>query len=696
MGLFQLDVAASCLLTLSDPVLEHRYSSVHMSLSHESLSHEYIVFGPPFDKSDADVVLRSGFASVLAPGSTEIVLIATDFLVHKSLLIEASSVFKSLLSSGSQNLDQRDTEALKYGIKCDTRDNLPVFCLSEDRDTVHRLLTAIYPIDVAYPQTFETIKTFAAARKYGMYSALARFRTYCSSVAPMVTVENSFRAYVLASNKGLKEEALEAVQMTLSLPLTFETFGPSLCYASGYALLALWKHRGMALRAIKRGVDQFLEEVGDLRDWKLNSPGNNDCCIVPPLHICGTLTSFAEKIPQNFSMMNFFDFVLAISSQGVFYCTSCKHQQRLDNLRLFDCLERHVRGQIVQASTKYLFLWVVITIYIVLQIDDEFPLFFDGLGQAIDPQPSDGQLKNFGAPFDRGDSDVTIRSCDRVDFQVHKAMLGIASIAFEDMFTAPGPLPHGQEHIKQVIDLVECSKTLLQLLSAIYPMVPIIPDTLEDALSLLSACQKYQMDFIITRIRALIRACTPPLFTAENSFRAYGIASRYQLAEEALCAARLTLERSMNFDTCGEDLRFISGADLFRLFVYRNECTRDAKDCINEMIDNISPPPSSRSCSKIKYGKYSAKELQFTPRWWHGHFLSRVADQPSPTTVTDPLAFRSAKESHLSMVGYCSLCSQPDEAMIRNAIIAAFEAKLNGVIEKVTLRLTMPFVGLLS
>jgi len=221
-------------------------------------------------------------------------------------------------------------------------------------------------------------------------------------------------------------------------------------------------------------------------------------------------------------------------------------------LRLFDCLERHVRGQIEQ-------------------IRDEFQLLFDGLWQARDPQSSDGQPRNFGAPFDRADSDVTIRSCDRVDFQVHKAVLGIASTTFEDMFTVPSP--HGQEQVKQVIDLTENSKTLNHLLSVIYPMDPTVPDTLEDALSLLSACQKYQMDFIATRVRALIRACTPPLFTAETSFRAYGIASRYKLEEEALCAAKLTLGRTMNFDTCGEDLRFISGADLFQLSVYRKKRT---------------------------------------------------------------------------------------------------------------------------
>ncbi|KAH9050311.1 hypothetical protein EDB84DRAFT_1450292 [Lactarius hengduanensis] len=145
------------------------------------------------------------------------------------------------------------------------------------------------------------------------------------------------------------------------------------------------------------------------------------------------------------------------------------------------------------------------------------------------------------------------------------------------MFTAPGPSLHGQGQVKQVVDLTEKSKTLLHLLSVIYPMEPIVPDTVEDALSLLSACQKYQMNYTATRIRALIRARTPPLFTVENCFRAFGIASRYHLKEEARLSARLTLKCPLTFDGCGEDLRFMSGGDLLTLFVYRKVC---AKDCV--------------------------------------------------------------------------------------------------------------------
>ena len=305
--------------------------------------------------------------------------------------------------------------------------------------------------------------------------------------------------------------------------------------------------------------------------------------------------------------------------------------------------------------------------------------------EVIHPQPSGGQPRYFGAPFDRGDSDITIRSCDSVHFQVHKAILGVASIAFDDMFTAPGLSPHGEWQVKQVIDLTEDSKTLLHLLSAIYPMDPIVPDTLEDAYSLLSACQKYQMDTTLTRISALIRTCTPPLFTAKNSFRAYGIASRYHLEEEALHAARLTLECSMDFDTLGEDLRFISGADLFRLCGYRNECTKVAKDSIGINRTTCRFPSFNEGC--LYYDRYTPEK--FVPRWWHSHFLARVAGRPSPKTVTDRRAFRDAVISHRAGSGSldgCQSCLIPDfEYMTSNALCAAFEEKLREVIEQVRL-----------
>ncbi|KAI9441448.1 hypothetical protein H4582DRAFT_1383699 [Lactarius indigo] len=74
-----------------------------VSIHEMSLSRDCVNFGPPFDDSDADIILRSGFTSVPIPGSTENRVVATDFLVHKILLIKASSIFKSLLSSKFRN-----------------------------------------------------------------------------------------------------------------------------------------------------------------------------------------------------------------------------------------------------------------------------------------------------------------------------------------------------------------------------------------------------------------------------------------------------------------------------------------------------------------------------------------------------------------------------------------------------------------
>ena len=172
------------------------------------------------------------------------------------------------------------------------------------------------------------------------------------------------------------------------------------------------------------------------------------------------------------------------------------------------------------------------------------------------------------------------------------------------MFTAPGPSLHGQG---QVIDLTD-SKTLLHLLSAMYPMDLIVPDTLEDALSC-SACQKYRMDSPVTRIRALIRTYTLPLSTAENSFRAYGIASRYHLKEYTLYATQLTLGYSMEFNTLGEDL--YQGLISF--------------DCMGIAV------PRSQTIDKPQA---------------NSHFLPRIAYRPSPKMATDRLAFQDAIKLH--------------------------------------------------
>lgn len=307
---------------------------------------DYYTFGAPFDDSDADLVLRSSPSA--SPGWDR--TSATHFRVHRLFLIKASPEFKRLLCETTPSQYPNQDEEL--GITRDNYDDLPVFCLSEDRETLHSLLTAVYPTDVAYPRTLEAMmKTHAAAKKYGMSSTLALFRTYCTSVAPVVTTENAFRAFFLAFNLGLKEDALAAARLTQALPLTFEALDEELYNASGPALEALWRLREATLRAIVEGVMACRTEVGDLRGW--SSPHDRSCCAELGSRPRQQFSSFAAQVIGDFKLMNISSFIEIMLSQGVFQCPSCKAPLRLDFPRLFRCLERHIDDSIERASPAY-------------------------------------------------------------------------------------------------------------------------------------------------------------------------------------------------------------------------------------------------------------------------------------------------------------------------------------------------------
>jgi len=291
------------------------------------------------------------------------------------------------------------------------------------------------------------------------------------------------------------------------------------------------------------------------------------------------------------------------------------------------------------------------------------PLFEGSKEPAIPDTRTSGE--DFGSPFNRRDADLIIRSSDQVDFHVHQSVLGMASVAFEDMFTVSGPQPQEQGQNKPVISLAEDSGTLHSLLTILYPIERSWPETLEGTLSLLATCQKYQMDSTIMCIRFFLKDHKPPLFTAQNSFHAYGVARRYHLKDEALVAARLTLERPLDFYECGEDLRFISGADLIQLRRYRAECTKVAKDCIYQLKNSDNTAHSRFSYSHV---------------WCYDHFLNRVPDKPSPKLITD----RQGLETAIRNKAFGSI-SQDNVTRICESVRAEVEAKLKAAIDEVSI-----------
>ncbi|KAI9511502.1 hypothetical protein F5148DRAFT_327280 [Russula earlei] len=626
-----------------------------------SPSCDYDNFRSPFDDPDADLILRSRPVPVTASEvAGESNAIATQFRVHKLFLIKASPVFKRLLSETSSRHSNPDNQ---LGITRDNYDGLPVLCLSEDRDTLHSLLTAIYPINISHPLTIEAmLKTCAASRKYKMTSTLARFQADYTRVASVTASKTALRTYMVAFNDGRKEEALEAALWALPLPQTIETYGEDLCLASGAALYALWRYRQKALETIEVKFQDCVQKLGDFRGWINHS--HSSCSEMGP-GPRDQLLRFTRKLITDFSPMSSYTFFEFMKSQGEPICKSCKTYLQLDLLRLFEVLEECVNDHIEEVHR------------------DLMPLF-DGSEEPADPPPSGEQPRKFGTPFDRGDADLVIRTSDQTDFHVHKAVLRTASAVFGDMFTAPGPSPSEQGQNIPIISLTEDSKTLHRLLTMIYPIDRSIPETLEDTLSLLATCNKYQMDSTASRIRHLLKKHTAPLLTTPNALRAYGFASRYHFKEEVLLSARLTLERALGINECGEDLRFMSGADLFRLWRYRTECTKIVRDCISGLKSNEK---NDRSRS----GRNDSR--QYVTEWCYDYFHGRVADKPSPKLVTDQQAFETALTTYRNSYpgSRYPVHSQADETRLLGTLRADVETKLTAAINEVDVEiLSMP------
>ena len=316
-----------------------------------SLSCDYHDFGSPFDDSDADLILRSKRSE---PRRGNIRGVATQFRVHKVFLTKASPVFKSLLSETRHpNTDNQ------LRITRDTYANLPVLCLPEDCDILHSLLTFIYPTNIAQPRTLESMmKTCAAAKKYSMPSASALFRTmgYSTRVAPVVTTQNAFRAFMLAFDEGLADEALEAALRTLSLPLTIETRTEDLRIVSGPALRALWRYRQKALKAIETGLGECVVEFGVLRDWLSSShtDNNHSSCQHLDSRPQEKFVLFTQNVTRDFSNMTLPRFIETMLSDGRFRCMSCRDFLQFDFLRLFSHLEQRVNDRNGEASPTFL------------------------------------------------------------------------------------------------------------------------------------------------------------------------------------------------------------------------------------------------------------------------------------------------------------------------------------------------------
>ena len=189
-----------------------------------------------------------------------------------------------------------------------------------------------------------------------------------------------------------------------------------------------------------------------------------------------------------------------------------------------------------------------------------------------------GNLPTVPLCLDLPDANIIVRSSDQVNFRVHKSVLAVSSPFFKDLLSLPQP-PDGEiVDGLPVITFPENASVLNCLISLLYPVTPVIPDSYQMVFALLAVCQKYEMEKVQANIRSAIKDGTFPAPVGAEGFSAYGIASGMGLVPEMEDAARLTLDEPMTFEYLGEGLRSFKGRALCDLIRYRFENIQYSED----------------------------------------------------------------------------------------------------------------------
>ncbi|KAH9007435.1 hypothetical protein EDB84DRAFT_221289 [Lactarius hengduanensis] len=188
------------------------------------------------------------------------------------------------------------------------------------------------------------------------------------------------------------------------------------------------------------------------------------------------------------------------------------------------------------------------------------------------------------------DADVILQSSDLVNFRVRRSILATSSGFFGDLFSLPQPSDNEVLDGLPVVHLPEDAEVLSSLVTMLYPVPSELPDSDDKILTLLAACQKYDMTTVQSSVRAEVSRRGLLLPTGTESFRLFAVAYRRRLIPEMKAVARLTLGYPMRFEYLGETLRSFEGWVLFDLYRF-HRCHKDSiSSCFNILRDCRSGP----------------------------------------------------------------------------------------------------------
>lgn|SRR6267142_233716 len=226
--------------------------------------------------------------------------------------------------------------------------------------------------------------------------------------------------------------------------------------------------------------------------------------------------------------------------------------------------------------------------------------------------------------FDDSDADIILQSCDHHEFRLLKLHIIKVSPVLQDRLQSAS-----SSHAKNVtaslpsIQLSESGATLSCLLTFILPMVPVIPSTIEQTMILLWTAQKYQMDPILSRIRAVLTSQDPPFIRPETAFQVYSLAQMYGLRQEVLQAARSTLSRPFNLEEMEDVVDTVRGIYLHELWKYHHRVqTHLATDLMAFKKSGVPREKLGQPCNN-------------GTRYWLGNYIDSIAESPALFDITE-------------------------------------------------------------
>ena len=280
----------------------------------------------------------------------------------------------------------------------------------------------------------------------------------------------------------------------------------------------------------------------------------------------------------------------------------------------------------------------------------------------------------------------------------------MASPFFKDLLSLPQPSDSELVDGLPVVQLSEGSELLNSLISILYPVPTVMPNSYEKVmrfacdlpevildsnhnlkvLYLLAACQKYEMYSVQSSIRAEVSRGASPAPNGIEAFTAYAIASAKDLIPETENAARLTLDLPMTFESLGEGLKLLQGWALLDLVNFRRRCRDNLLACLYPFTQTLGPSAIWIGCLQVMPN--SARRNPVLPKWLK-QLLTRNENDLRRQNFTHPLdihkrirgEYLEALQTHLD----CKFCLGV-HASKGSAFSAELENKLAQARDKVT------------